>query len=71
WVRIHLQASENQLTFDIKNSKATDIKKEVQAGGIGLENVKRRLNLLYPQQHELTIENKENEYHVQLKINKL
>ncbi len=71
WVSIHLQASENQLTFDIKNSTATDIRKEVHTGGIGLENVKRRLNLLYPQQHELNIENKENEYHVQLKLNKL
>jgi hypothetical protein len=37
--------------------------------GIGLENVRKRLNLIYPNAHELTINNKHDQYEVFLKIN--
>jgi LytS/YehU family sensor histidine kinase len=36
--------------------------------GLGLENVKRRLKLLYPNSHTIDIENKENTHHVKLSI---
>jgi len=45
----------------------TEIKKEF--GGIGLENIKKRLQLLYPNQHELKISTFENSFKVELKIN--
>jgi len=37
-------------------------------GGIGLSNVKRRLELLYPQQHELKISDGKGWFDVQLSI---
>jgi len=37
-------------------------------GGIGLKNVKRRLELLYPDQYELTIEEKPDTYFVTLSL---
>jgi two-component system LytT family sensor kinase len=40
----------------------------VPAGGIGLENVRRRLELLYPTRHTLTIETGKEYYTVSLKL---
>jgi len=37
-------------------------------GGIGLKNVKKRLNLLYPNQHVLKIKEEDQEYFVNLDI---
>jgi sensor histidine kinase YesM len=37
-------------------------------GGIGLTNVKRRLELLYPKKHELQVAEKEGWFHVHLKL---
>jgi two-component system LytT family sensor kinase len=39
-----------------------------KVGGIGLENVKKRLELLYPGRHELTIKNENNLFEVTLNI---
>ncbi|MCD9855281.1 sensor histidine kinase [Epilithonimonas sp. JDS] len=54
--------------FVLKNDfDKTEIKKEF--GGIGLENIKKRLHLLYPNQHDLKISTFENSFKVELKIN--
>ena len=56
-----------QLNLIIDNSKpANTIVSERK--GLGLENVKRRLKLLYPNSHELKIDDKANSYHVNLAI---
>lgn len=39
-----------------------------KSGGIGLNNVKRRLELLYPGKHELAIKETESKFEVQLKL---
>lgn len=44
-----------------------EIKKEF--GGIGLKNIKKRLQLLYPNQHILNIQTLENSFRIELKIN--
>jgi len=41
---------------------------ESKRKGFGLENVKRRLNLLYLNAHQLEIKEKENTFHVHLSI---
>jgi sensor histidine kinase YesM len=46
--------------------KPSEIKDE--SSGIGLANVRRRLELLYPDQHELKIDEKEDSYLVELTI---
>ena len=60
--------SDNALEFVCKNSFQKISNTDNLAKGIGLENVKKRLNLIYPNSHQLTIQQTENEYHVNLLI---
>ena len=70
WVKISLRCLENEVHMDINNSihRAAGDDPERQASGIGLANVKQRLNLLYPDRHELIIRENELEYFVHLSI---
>jgi two-component system LytT family sensor kinase len=43
-------------------------KTNIQNEGIGLTNIQRRLELLYPNKHELTINNTESEFEVDLRL---
>tara|TARA_R110001632_G_scaffold65_15_gene306 strand:- start:2764 stop:3696 length:933 start_codon:yes stop_codon:yes gene_type:complete len=53
--------------FCVVNSKPHKIS-SLKRTGLGLENVRRRLNLLYPNSHVLEIDDKEEKYHVNLSI---
>ena len=72
WIKMHLSVSDKQLNFTVSNSKAehpkagSDLKKH--ASGIGLNNVQKRLDLLYPNQHTLDIKETTQSYEVHLKI---
>ena len=66
-INIELKAN-NILEFICKNSFQTISNTNNLAEGIGLENVKKRLALIYPNSHQLTIQKTENEYHVNLLI---
>lgn len=70
YVHINLSLKDKSVELDIENSKPTELVKvsAKKAGGIGLENVKRRLKLLYPNKHALDIIDKPNSYKVLLNI---
>lgn len=71
WIIINLNVNQNFLTFKIENSKGpkqAPKKERDYTGGIGLKNVRRRLELLYPDQHELKIKEEEDTYLVILKL---
>ena len=60
-IEIQLTVTENHLHFTVKNKfKETNAIKD-KTSGIGLTNVKRRLELLYPGSHILSI-NKKNDW---------
>lgn len=68
-IDINLQTTNNHLVFEIKNKvnrQFTQIKDS--ASGIGLNNVKRRLELLYPNNHKLMINDDADFYKVRLEI---
>jgi two-component system LytT family sensor kinase len=67
YVKLDMTRSNGHFNVSITNSKDAERTTEVH-GGIGLNNVKRRLELLYPEKHELKIENQENFYRVDLKL---
>lgn len=68
FVRIQINATENGFRFLIENS-FNPSKKSKEMGGIGLQNIKKRLTLTYPGKHELISNISESVYQVDLKIN--
>jgi two-component system LytT family sensor kinase len=70
WINISLQLTDGVLQLDVYNSlhqgKENDPEKE--RSGIGLENVKQRLQLLYPQKHELVIRQNASEFFIHLTL---
>ena len=68
-IDIELHTENNRLIFEVKN-KVNRQFKEVKDGasGIGLANVKRRLELLYPDNHQLTIKDEADFYLIRLVI---
>lgn len=67
-INIQISIEENNLILNIKNYISVK-EKQKNNSGIGLQNVKSRLNLLYPSAHVLTINQSENEYSVELVLN--
>ena len=73
WINISLTTSERLLKFSIANSMAPYPTSGglIQYGGIGLKNVQRRLDLLYPEQYALDIKNDGFTFEVQLQTSML
>jgi len=66
YVHINLRTYNNEVTFEIENNF-----EEVQDNpetGIGLKNLKRRLELVYPKKHTLTISKTDTIYNATLNI---
>lgn len=51
FIRIRIRATKSEIHFEIENSIPQEAIQKDDVGGIGLENVKRRLEILYPQKH--------------------
>jgi two-component system, LytTR family, sensor kinase len=69
-IKITLEIKDKTLYFDVYNSKhdRQHADPEKDKSGIGLENVRQRLHLLYPNQHELVIRDTSREFFVHLTI---
>jgi two-component system LytT family sensor kinase len=63
-VLINMVVSSSELKFEVKNKK-NNYQKD-KTGGIGLNNVRRRLTLIYPEKHILTITDRDGYYTVNL-----
>jgi sensor histidine kinase YesM len=66
-IYVRIDCDEQQVTFICKNTKrqVTSTEKTMDRG-IGIENIKRRLELAYPNNHTLEITDIDNEYRVKL-----
>ena len=66
WIEIKMKATATQIDFQVENSFPKQLYTVDKAGGIGLHNVTRRLTLLYPDNHNLNIDQNENRFSVKL-----
>jgi two-component system LytT family sensor kinase len=65
-VQINLVSGNDKISFSIRNKKNQDQKDKT--GGIGLNNVRRRLELIYPGKHQLLIDDEAGFYTVNLEL---
>jgi sensor histidine kinase YesM len=66
-IQITCTITENRLTFSTSNKIfQKDNRRETDANGIGLENVKKRLELIYPHKHQLDIRSDNEKFFVSL-----
>lgn len=68
-IRINIKASESELHFLVANNKVKVLSDTIEHNGLGIENTKHRLKLIYPSRHLLTIKETENEFIISLHIN--
>ena len=69
YIYLEIQIHDNSLVCNIKNSKHKPVaNKYDEYSGIGLENIKKSLNLLYEQNYKLEICDKEHDFEVNLTI---
>ena len=69
YVHINMTAVNNQVHFDIENNFDATLDNDQE--GIGLNNLKRRLELVYPKKHTLSFSKTADVYKAQLNINNL
>ncbi|MDW7695008.1 histidine kinase [Flammeovirgaceae bacterium SG7u.111] len=71
WLMLDVEVKDGVLKAKVENNKSTAVKDSIESGyrnGIGLANVRRRLELLYEGGYDLKIFNEEESYLVVLKL---
>jgi two-component system LytT family sensor kinase len=66
FIDIDIATTEDMIRLTVKNSHFKE--RVAERGGIGLDNVLKRLELLYPNEHEINIRETDNQFIVDLKI---
>ncbi|MDN5202390.1 histidine kinase [Fulvivirgaceae bacterium BMA10] len=66
WISMKFETEGKKVIFTIMNSVPKSAFSKDKTGGIGLQNVKKRLELLYPEKHDLKIETRDNQFLVKL-----
>jgi hypothetical protein len=67
-INIAISLTGGQLIFSCENNSYNVKKMEDEKSGIGLENVRRRLDLVYPGKHKLMIDSENGRFNVNLEI---
>ena len=68
WIKLDLNLEGKECVFTVENSKGQAVPSGNEKSGIGLQNVKRRLELSYPDQYDLKVVDTTAQYTVQLKL---
>jgi len=68
-IRIEITMNQHELQLRVVNNKVNVQQDISERSGLGIENTKHRLNLIYPSNHLLVISDNEKEFFVSLYIN--
>lgn len=68
WICINMECTDQEIRFEVRNSIHARTDLEAGRTGIGLQNVKGRLELLYPGRHEMSAKKNGNEFIAKLCI---
>ena len=68
WIKMKLRIYSKKLVFNVENSKKSVINTNNENSGIGLKNIRERLQLVYPHRHQLVISNKTEFFGVRLEL---
>ena len=69
YIKLTIAVEKNTLLFSVLNSKGIiDEINTTDHGGLGLENIKRQLELLYPDKHSLRVKNMKDSFAVELQL---
>ena len=68
WVKLSIQLQGKECHYIVENSRTTEHKDNGEKSGIGLQNVKRRLELSYPDQYKLEMSESPTSYIVKLNL---
>jgi hypothetical protein len=71
FIYVRIDCKDNRVLVNVKNSKAVGFMKDDRNCGIGVENTKRRLQLIYDNDYKLVIKDEEDIYNVELNIKAL
>jgi|GEM_PF-565969 len=66
FIKIKIDSDEDEVIFHIENTLAEKDSAKDEVGGIGLENVKKRLAILYPEKHTLNISEEKKIFKIEL-----
>jgi hypothetical protein len=69
WISISIKVDDDRLVMNLQNSASLLGTKKDGTGGVGMENVKKRLSLIYPNSHKLNIRQDTEKYTVELELN--
>ncbi len=68
WVKIHFQVKGNEIVYTVENTKLKNTSPEKEKSGFGLQNLQRRLELIYPDMYQLKTNDLPDRYFVQLNL---
>jgi len=68
WISLHIVVEDGWMKMKLLNAKLPDTEPLLTPGGIGISNVRKRLELLYPGKHTLLINKEEEVFIVNLKL---
>lgn len=69
FIKYRFMIKNGVLTIHASNNYKEAASNNVQNGGLGLENLRKRLNILYPGKHNITVQKKNGIYSIDVKIN--